>query len=108
MAQWKDVVYLITPQPVKTNGVYTTDLATSPQRKAIGNHQGITMKEFYAAEALDLRPEFKVTLRRRDYQNEMYLKWSGSYFKLSRVTNSENEEYVTFTCLRLVSSIVSS
>jgi len=108
MAQWKDVVYLINPTPVKINGVYTTDLATSSQRKCVGNHQGISMKEFYEAAALQLRPEFKVTLRRRDYQDEAYLKWNGAYFKLIRVTNSENEEFVTFTCLRLPSSIVNS
>lgn len=106
MAQWKDIITLIAASPTQTNGVYSCDLSTQPFRKLMGNHQGVTMKEWYEAASLDLRPEFKVTIRRVDYHGELYLKWSGAYFKLNRVTNSDNEEFVTFTCLRLSSPIV--
>lgn len=108
MAQWKDVVHLIRPAPVKTNGVYSADLATSPSRKLMANQSSVSQREYYDAAAVSLRPEVKFTIRTRDYQDEKFLMWKGNYYKLDRTQQSPSGETITFTVIRLATSKVNT
>ena len=84
----------------KTNdyGDLIKDPAKTIERKVYSNKLSINQKEFYEAQAKDMKPEIKLEVREFEYKDEDTLKYNNIVYNIIRAFNNKKNGTFELTC----------
>ena len=89
---WRDIAYLLTIN-YEDSDEYGNQVKTIKKRLVYCDKMSIGSKEFYQAQATDLKPEIKIKIRTLDYYDEEAVCLEGKHYKIIRTyLNGENIE----------------
>ena len=87
---WNDEVILI------SNQITTDEIGDSVKneirRTIFSNEKSISQSEFYQAQAVGLKPQLKLVVKRVDYENEQQAEYQGNRYKILRTFKVNSEE----------------
>lgn len=87
---WRNEVDLLT---IKNDVDDIGDVVETVTRNTIFcNEKSISQTEFYQAQAVGLKPQVKLVVKRVDYQNEQLAEYQGERFRVLRTFKSNSED----------------
>lgn len=96
---WSDILVLISQKwPDDGCKINKNGFAIIPEEKShtvFGNKTASWQSEFYNAQQMGIKVEFNIEIHKADYAGEEFAEFERKQYKILRVEESKNGEYIT-------------